>query len=83
MRDEVDSVKLPRFLKFSDAIDIFRDNFDATIEPGAIYTISLRGPNGVLTNIFCHNSHGAQDDKRWPAWRLNMKEGLRAAGYNW
>ena len=30
MRDEVDSVKLPRFLKFSDAIDIFRDNFDAT-----------------------------------------------------
>ncbi len=78
-----DSIKLPRILKFSDALEILTREFNATIEEGAIYTISLRGPTGVLTNIYCHNSHGAQDDKRWPAWRINMKEGLRAAGFAW
>lgn len=83
MRDEVDSIKLSHILRFSDALKILKNDFGATIEEGAIYTISLKGPNGVLTNIFCHNSHGAQDDKRWPAWRINMKKGLEAAGFDW
>lgn len=81
-QEAIASLKEPNILKFSDALKVFRKDFDATIEEGAIYTISLRGPNG-LTNIYCHSSHGAQDVKRWPAWRINMKEGLRAAGYEW
>ena len=80
--DAVDKIKLRR-LDFRDALDIFRNDFGATIEEGQIYTISLRGPNGGLTHIYCHNSHGAQDEKKWPAWRINMKEGLRAAGFEW
>jgi len=80
--DAVSSLKRPKILDFMHALNILKSDFGATIEEGAIYTISLRGPNG-LTNIYCHNSHGAQDDKRWPAWRINMKEGLRAAGFEW
>ena len=81
--DAVSSIRQPRILEFRHALDIFRDDFGATIEEGTICTISLRGPTGALTNIYCHNSHGAQDDKRWPAWRINMKDGLRAAGFEW
>jgi|LakMenEpi03Aug12_release.lakeMendotaPanAssembly.Ray.scaffolds.fasta_scaffold133385_2 hypothetical protein len=80
--DAVSSLKRPKILDFMHALNILKSDFGATIEEGAIYTISLRGPNG-LTNIYCHNSHGSQDDKRWPAWRINMKDGLRAAGFEW
>ena len=62
--DAVDEIKLPHILDFRDALDIFRNDFGATIEEGQIYTISLRGPNGGLTHIYCHNSHGAQDEKK-------------------
>ncbi len=80
--DAVSSLKRPKILDFIHALNILKNDFDATIKEGAIYTISLRGPNG-LTNIYCHNSHGAQDEKKWPAWRINMKDGLRAAGFEW
>jgi hypothetical protein len=81
--EAISSLKQPNKLDFSQTLNILTRDFDATIEEGAIYTIRLRGPTGTLTNIYCHHSHGAQDKKPWPAWRINMKEGLRAAGYEW
>ncbi|RZI45840.1 hypothetical protein [Candidatus Finniella inopinata] len=67
-------------VKFDDMIKAFKHFLNADVDSSQTTEITFRGPNDMLTTIYCHTPHGSQLTKAWPAWRYSMIAGLMESG---